>query len=65
MKAANGQRVEGKKEFHLITPEGREVYLGHYKSEASATAATRRKFPADWLALCNIVESDLLLRRVS
>lgn len=41
-----------KRIFTLITPEGREVVIGAFTSEGRASAAAKRKFPADWLSLC-------------
>ncbi len=59
MKARAGDRVEGKAEFHVITPEGREVYFGHYASTAAATRAFNKHFAADWRQLAYLVESEL------
>ena len=37
--------------YTLITPEGIEVLVGAFASDASATRAIRRKHAADWLQL--------------
>jgi hypothetical protein len=37
--------------YTLITPEGVEVLVGAYASDASAARAIRREHAADWLQL--------------
>jgi hypothetical protein len=37
--------------YTLITPEGVEVLVGAFASDASAARAIRRKHAADWLQL--------------
>ena len=44
--------MKARTRFNIITPEGREVLLGFYASPGRAWAAAKRRFGADWLALC-------------
>ena len=47
------QETEAKKHpYAIVTPEGKESFVGMYKTDSSARSAVTRRFPSDWLSLC-------------